>query len=130
MTTPAQVRAVGPNDTRLQAASDDALQPFIDEAGLHTDACSWGARYDMGIAMLAAHLFTDASRGATNSPVKGPIVSESLGPASRVYAQSLVKVQDDILNLNGTTYGRRRLALEKTLVLTPSAVYKPGGCSC
>lgn len=127
MASVSQVRGVGPNDAALQAADAGVLQGFLDEAALHVNAGAWSERYDMGHALLAAHLFTDGSRGATNSPVKGPVVSESLGPASRVYAQSLVKVQDDVLNLNGTTYGRRFLALRRTLVLTPTSAYR-GGC--
>jgi uncharacterized protein DUF4054 len=127
MATLSQMRGVGPNDAALQAADDAVLQVFLDEAALHVDAGAWSARYDTGHALLAAHLFTDGSRGATNSPIKGPIVAESLGPASRTYAQSLVKVQDDVLNLNGTTYGRRFLALRRTLVLTPSSAFR-GGC--
>lgn len=124
MATVASVRSVGRNDAAITAASDDDLQFALDEAALHVASSSWGDRYDMGHALLAAHLFTDGSRGATTSPIKGPIVQESLGPASRTYAQSLVKVQDDVLNLNGTTYGRRYMALRQQLVISPLGIYE------
>lgn len=124
--TVSQVRGVGLADPVLIAATTDAIEAVLVEAALHMSERSWAERYTIGHALLAAHLLVDSSRGATSSPVKGPVVSESLGPASRVYAQSLVKVQNDTLNLNGTTYGRRYLALREHLVVHPLGIYEGG----
>lgn len=127
MASISQVRALSrTGEFNAPTVADDVVQAALDEAALHMNATSWGDRYDMGHALLAAHLLIDGANGGTGSPIKGPIVQESLGPASRTYAQSLVKVQDDELNLNGTTYGRRHLALRRKLILTPLGVYE--GC--
>lgn len=125
MATVSQVRDLS-RTGEFTALADGVVQSALDEAALHMNAASWGDRYDTGHALLAAHLLIDGANGGVASPIKGPIVQESLGPASRTYAQSLVKVQDDELNLNGTTYGRRHLALRRKLIATPIGVWE--GC--
>lgn len=116
-----------PGEFDAPGVSDDAITSALAEAALHLNASIAADRYDMLHSLLAAHLLVDGARGATASSIKGPVVAESLGPASRTYAQSLVKVQDDVLNLNGTTYGRRFLALSKRQLTTPLGLFDFSG---
>lgn len=125
MASVADVRAVSRTGEFDDPPVTDAMvTAALAEAALHLNARAWGERYDTGLALLAAHLLLDGAAGGVGSPIKGAVVQESLGPASRAYAQSLVKVQDDVLNLNGTTYGRRYLALRGTLILGPLGIYE------
>lgn len=118
MPTPAEVKAIGPNDSALQAMSDATLQIYIDVASclvalspFCTAACGEKAR-----TFMAAHLATLSIRAAGG--VAGPVTQESVGDLSRSYASALT----DSGELGLTGYGQVVLALQRTLIVTPMVV--------
>lgn len=42
--------------------SDDQIQVALDDAGLEVDQSKWGARYDRGVALLAAHFLYQSAK--------------------------------------------------------------------
>lgn len=100
-TTPADVRLIAPEFRDTGFYPDSRIQPFIDRAGRHVNAGSWGDSYDDGIAYMAAHLL------ATSNPASGarPV---------RVYETPGAQ---DIGPLGSTAYGRHFAAMREELLL-------------
>lgn len=84
--TPTEFKARYPEFT---AIADLRVQVFLDDAALELDLIRWGARYDKGLAALAAHylavaLKTEAAAGA--GPTVAPLSSRSVGDVSIGFA--------------------------------------------
>ncbi len=105
MSTPAVVKGIASN---LSSKDDAELEMYLDLAKAWVSESVWGSRYSAGLAYMAAHLATVASRGD-----KGNLTSESVGSVSKSYASHGT---DDLAT---TSYGATFLSLRKTLVLTP-----------
>lgn len=124
----ADVRGLPPGEFSGAADFTDAMiNSALEEASLLMERESWDLdnklRHDTGHALLAAHILVDGKPGGLGG-ARGTIVSERLGPASRSYAApQAAAAGDDPLNLRATTYGRRFLALQSSLPLSPLALF-------
>lgn len=105
------VKDVAPD---LASESDTRISLFIDFAKLSVNEAVWGAKYDLGVAVMAAHLLTISSAGGATGGLA--VTQEKVGDLSRSYA---APSGDAIDSLQGTAYGRWFLQLRKSLVITP-----------
>lgn len=100
--------------------SDGEITAALTEAALHMHAETWGDRYSTGQALLAAHFLADAFGGSGGGSFVGIVTQTRLGPAGKMYATPGVSVvQNDPLNLRSSRFGRRYLALAKTITASP-----------
>lgn len=99
-------------DIAPELADEDSsrIYRFIEFAALSVNETIWGSKYDLGVAVMAAHLLTMAGRGGTG----GPVTSEKVGDLSRSYGQ-----MGDKDSLMATSYGQWFVQLRKTLPITP-----------
>lgn len=109
------------------------LQPFLDQAILIHDAGPWGARYSHAMAYYAAHLYkstppdpatgTGGGGSSTTAGATGGVTSQRDGDLSRNYANQASgsgggsAATAEEAELMATWYGRRYLALRKTLAV-------------
>lgn len=102
--------------TEFASTADARVQLFLDDAALTVDATAWGARYDLGLCYLAAHLLTIAARGGAGAA--GALTQVKVGDLSRNYAQTT--------GISGpyatTSYGVEFLRLQKTILRSPSVL--------
>lgn len=118
MSTISKVRGLHAEFASATAYPDATIQSALDEAAMHMHADTWGtSKYDLGAALLAAHLLIDSNPGGDGG-AKGTLVEEQMGPARYRYAERRSS-GDDVLNLGATTYGRRFMALRDTIVAGP-----------
>lgn len=89
----------------------DQQNAILADVALLMSADAWGSKLDMGSKYLAAHLGALAKGASANAPA-GPLTSETVGPNSRSWAAPTLSATDDY---DSTAYGRRYLALVKTL---------------
>lgn len=81
----------------------------LEDVALQVNAAAWGARYDLGCKLLAAHLATVAQRGGAGPA--GAIASESVGDVSVSYATAASPPAGS--GLEATTYGREFARLSR-----------------
>lgn len=118
MASIADVRALHSELSDSAAYPDADITAMLAEADLHMDSGVWGTLYEKGHALLAAHLLYDASGQDLRGNARGVLTGERMGPASFSYAAKASSATD-FLNRNASTFGRRHMALEKTLALGP-----------
>lgn len=95
----------------LASESDARIELFIDLAKLSVNESVWGDKYELGVAVMTAHLMTMANSGGAGV---GPVTSEKVGDLSRSYAAG-----DANDTLMSTAYGKWFVQLRKELVITP-----------
>lgn len=95
-----------------ELADEDSsrIDLFLGFAALSVNESVWGTKYDLGVAVMAAHLLTMANRGGNG----GPVTSEKVGDLARSYGQ-----MGDKDSLMATSYGQWFVQLRKTLPITP-----------
>lgn len=109
----ADVIAIEPLAADVDAA---ARTIFLDTAALLVDVDEWGALYDKGVLYMAAHLGLLSSWSVSGAGgAVGPVVSESLGPMSRSYA-NLFQASASEGALGTTKWGKIYLSLLNTQV--------------
>ena len=106
---------------------DDIPPKFIQctldrEVTCHAPEGVWGEKHVIAQSLVAAHIVTLAQEGS-DGPA-GPVVSESAGGLSRTYASGSGGTESDAY-WSSTSYGRRYLALRRTLPLTPLTLHCP-----
>ncbi len=115
-------------DLSLTGEFDDIADHQVDnalaEALTFIHVATWDAgalpKADKGQALLAAHILVDAMRG-DNAPI-GPLIREQAGALSHAFAAPAAGQAEDTA-FNATRYGRRYLALKRTLLLTPVSAF-------
>lgn len=116
MTDIAGFRARFPEFT-LPIASDARVQLFLDDASMQINASLWGAKTDLGIYYLAAHLLAiDNATGMTGGTF-GPVTSEAVGQVSRSYASN--GTPGHASEFGATKYGMNYYRLWRTVPATP-----------
>lgn len=96
----------------LVDVSVSRIDRFIDFAKLSVNESVWGTKYDLGVAVMTAHLLTVSGRSGSG----GPITSEKVGELAQSYGQ--VNVSGDEY-LATTSYGQWFLQLRRTIPITP-----------
>jgi hypothetical protein len=98
--TKADVVLIAPE---LSTVPEDTFAALIDDAAAQMNEGVWGARYELGMKYLVAHLATlTVTKGAP------PLQSVTVGPVSRSYAMS---VSESASALRSTSYGLEYLRL-------------------
>jgi len=106
------------------AVDDTAVERSIAEAERRTNETAWGSRYDDGINYFTAHLVAMNLRNAVatqgEASVKGPLLSEKVGPLSRQFASlgfASKLTRDDMLFAQ-TPYGMQYVELRDLVFAT------------
>lgn len=92
----------------------DRQNAILADVALQMSADAWGSRYDLGSKWLAAHFA--AVYVATASGPAGPVIGETIGPASIQFASPGAGGSGGALET--TSYGREYMRLAK---LNPKA---------
>jgi len=109
--------------TQYASMSDQEVQVWIGIAELTSadfSGCLGEERYNLALALLAAHLITvqNSTAGSGGAVVSGPITSEKEGDLSRTYANN-VSSSSSSNPLDSTTYGKQYMSITLACVGAP-----------
>lgn len=108
--------------TQYASMSDADVQVWIDIAKLTSadfTGCLGEERYNLALALLAAHLITLQNNAASSggAVVSGPVISEKEGDLSRTYASNDSSASGSLID--STPYGSQYVALTAACVGAP-----------
>jgi Protein of unknown function (DUF4054) len=99
--TAAEFRAYFPGV--FDTTSDTLINLRIAEAELNVNESVWGAKYELGLSYLTAHLLSSVPSAPGNGGAVGPVTSKRIGDVAMSYGAvgSVSTVYDS------TSYGQR-----------------------
>lgn len=95
------------------------VQSCIDAALLNVNECAWGARYDLGVLWLSAHLLKVATAASSGGASSGLVTSKSVGDVSVSFADGSGSYGD--ATLGTTPYGVQYLGFRR-LIFAPRCI--------
>jgi hypothetical protein len=103
----------------LESKDGQRLLDFIELAKLRIGKKVFGDRYDLAVALLAAHMATLSFRSEDGNNNAGQITSEKEGELSRSYGQVAMSTDQDSAFLS-TSYGQQFVQIRKESVMAVS----------
>jgi len=101
--------------------TDDRIQLFIDDAELILNATTWGTKYDLGVAYLAAHCLSIANlNSAGDFTPYGPLTGKAVDGTSISFASATYAIDDTFYA--STSYGLRYISLRKSLQIAAYSI--------
>lgn len=101
----------------IPIASDVRVQLFLDDATMQINPNAWGAKTDLGIYYLAAHMLAiDNATGFTGGTF-GAVTSESVGQVSRSYGSG--GYSSGAAEFGATKYGVSYYRLWRMIPVSP-----------